>query len=51
MKQEDFAALANTTTRTLLSFRKTGKVRKAIFGDIAKAMGITHDDLMNSRPS
>ena len=45
--QEEFARAAQTTARTLLSFRKTGKVRRDIFDDIAKAMGLTRDQLMN----
>ena len=46
--QEEFARSAQTTARTLLSFRKTGKVRRDIFDDIARAMGLTRDQLMNS---
>lgn len=42
----DFAGNAQTTDRTLRSFRKTGKVRRDIFRSIAKAMGITPDELL-----
>ena len=44
--QTEFANAAQTTDRTLRSFRKTGKVRRDIFEGIAKAMGITKDELM-----
>jgi hypothetical protein len=42
----DFATKAGTTDRTLRSFRKTGKVRRSIFEDIAKAMGTTKEALL-----
>jgi len=42
----DFASRAQTTDRTLRSFRKTGKVRRNIFASIAKAMGTTTEDLL-----
>ncbi|MFI5116228.1 MAG: hypothetical protein ACHP8B_05960 [Terriglobales bacterium] len=42
----EFAIRAQTTDRTLRSFRKTGKVRRDIFEDIARAMGTTKDDLL-----
>jgi hypothetical protein len=42
----DFASRAQTTDRTLRSFRKTGKVRRDIFTSIAKAMGMTKDELL-----
>jgi hypothetical protein len=42
----EFAGHAQTTDRTLRSFRKTGKVRRNIFDNIAKAMGTTKDDLL-----
>jgi hypothetical protein len=41
-----FATLVPTTDRTIRSFRKTGKVRRDIFEGIAKAMGVTVDDLL-----
>jgi hypothetical protein len=42
----DFATRAQTTDRTLRRFRRTGKVRRDIFENIARAMGITKEDLM-----
>lgn len=45
MKRTAFAVQAQTTDRTLRSFRKTGKVRRDIFENIAKAMGITPEAL------
>jgi len=44
--QTEFASLAQTTDRTLRAFRKSGKVRRDIFEQIAKAMGTTRDDLL-----
>ncbi|HMD97706.1 MAG TPA: hypothetical protein VKM93_10315 [Terriglobia bacterium] len=46
----DFASRAQTTDRTLRSFRKTGKVRRDIFEGIAKAMGTTKADLLKDPP-
>lgn len=42
----DFATSAGTTDRTLRRFRKSGKVRRDILAGIAKAMGITKDELI-----
>lgn len=42
----DFASTAQTTDRTLRKFRKTSRVRRDIFENIAKAMGLTKDDLL-----
>lgn len=44
--QTEFAIQAQTTTRTLLAFRKSGKVRRDIFANIANAMGLTIEDLL-----
>jgi hypothetical protein len=46
MTQTQFAIKSNTTDRTIRSFLKTGKVRKDIFRDIAKAMDILPEDLL-----
>ena len=46
LRQTDFAIQANTTDRTIRSFMKTGNVRKGIFEDIAKAMGVSRSDLL-----
>jgi hypothetical protein len=43
----EFAEKAQTTDRTIRSFRKTGKVRRSIFENIANAMGITKDELLH----
>ena len=42
----EFAGLAETTDRTLRNFRRTGKVQRGIFDSIAKAMGVTREDLL-----
>lgn len=42
----EFAIQAQTTDRTLRTFRKTGKVRRDIFDNIAKTMGTTRDALL-----
>jgi hypothetical protein len=49
--QTEFAGLARTTDRTIRSFRKTGKVRRDIFDQIAKAMGITREELIKPKPT
>lgn len=41
-----FAIKAQTTDRTLRSFRTTGKVRRDIFESIAGAMGLTKEELL-----
>jgi hypothetical protein len=46
--QTDFASQAQTTDRTLRSFRTTGKVRRDIFESIAKAMGTTKEELLKA---
>lgn len=46
IRQTSFAIAANTTDRTIRSFLKTGKVRKDIFDSIAKAMELSHDELL-----
>lgn len=42
-----FAIEVGTSDRTLRKFRNTGRVKKSIFADIAKAMGITKESLLN----
>jgi hypothetical protein len=42
----EFAIRANTTDRTIREFRKTGKVRRDIFHNIAKVMGLKPEDLL-----
>jgi hypothetical protein len=44
--QTAFATIADTTDRTIRSFRATGKVRKDVFSGIAKAMGLTVAQLL-----
>lgn len=44
----EFAIQANTTDRTLRSFRKTGRVRRDIFDNIAKAMATTRGGLLKA---
>jgi hypothetical protein len=46
MTLTEFATKAQTTDRTLRSFRNTGKIRKNIFGEIAKTMGMTKEELL-----
>ena len=43
-----FAKRAGTTDRTLRKFRKTGLVKRSVFDDIAKAMGLTRNELLKS---
>jgi hypothetical protein len=43
----EFATKAGTTDRTLRSFRRTGKIRRSLFEGIAKAMGITKEELLS----
>jgi hypothetical protein len=43
-----FAKRAGTTDRTLRKFRRTGLVRRSVFDEIAKAMGLTRDGLLKS---
>jgi hypothetical protein len=42
----DFASLVPTTDRTIRRFRATGKIRRDLFDGIAKAMGITAEELI-----
>ncbi len=42
----EFASRARTTDRTLRTFRKTGRVRRDIFGNIAKVMGTNTEKLL-----
>lgn len=44
--QTDFAIRAQTSDRTIRSFRKTGRVRRSIFAAIAKAMDMTPEELL-----
>jgi hypothetical protein len=46
LDQTKFAIKAGTTDRTLRSFRQTGRVRRDIFENIAKAMGTTKEALI-----
>jgi hypothetical protein len=46
MSFTDFAIQAGTTDRTIREFRKTGKVRRDIFHNIARAMGLKPEDLL-----
>ena len=43
----EFANIAQITDRTLRSFRKTGKIRRSLLGQIAKAMGTTKENLLS----
>jgi hypothetical protein len=47
----EFACQAGTTDRTLRSFRKTATVRRDIFDGIAKAMGLTREELLHGKAS
>lgn len=42
-----FAIQAQTTDRTLRRFRQSGRIRRDIFENIAKAMNTSKDDLIN----
>jgi hypothetical protein len=43
----EFATQAQTTDRSLRRFRQTGKIRRDIFENIAKAMKITKKELIS----
>jgi DNA-binding Xre family transcriptional regulator len=43
-----FAVAVGTNEKTLYRFRKSGKVHRDIFEAIAREMGITKEDLLNS---
>lgn len=45
---KEFARRAKTTDKTLRKFRNTGRVKRSIFEDIARAMGITPEELLDS---
>lgn len=45
---QKFATLAKTTDRTLRKFRATGRVKRSILYDIAKAMKIEPEELLSS---
>jgi hypothetical protein len=47
LDQTKFAIKAGTTDRTLRRFRKTGRIKRAIFEEIAKAMGTTKEALLS----
>ncbi len=49
LTQTQFAIQAETTDRTLRSFRATGKIRGDIFTRIAREMGLTREELINSK--
>ncbi len=42
----EFATKAGTSDKTLRNFRQTGRVRRYIFDGIAKAMGLSRDELL-----
>ena len=46
MSFTEFAIQAGTTDRTIRGFRRTGKVRRNIFHNIARAMGLKPEDLL-----
>lgn len=48
VSQTDFASSAGTTDRTIRSFRRTGKIRRSLLPGIAKAMGVSKEDLLKS---
>ena len=50
ISQVMFAKQAKTTDRTIRSFLSSGKVRKDIFLDIARAMGKKPEDLLKAEP-
>jgi hypothetical protein len=45
MTDTQFANQSNTTDRTVRNFRKTGKMRRKNFDDMAKGMGLTTEQL------
>jgi lambda repressor-like predicted transcriptional regulator len=47
MSYTEFATEAGTSDKTLRGFRKTSRVRRYVFDGIAKAMGLTREQLLN----
>jgi hypothetical protein len=47
MSLTEFAGRAGTSDKTLRKFRQTGRIRRYIFDGIAKAMGLTREELLN----
>jgi hypothetical protein len=47
LNQTEFAIKAGTTDKTIRKFRQTGKVKRSILSDIAKAMGTTKEELLS----
>jgi hypothetical protein len=47
MSYTEFATEARTSDKTLRGFRKTSRVRRYVFDGIAKAMGLTREQLLN----
>ena len=45
--QTEFAIQANTTDKTIRKFRQTGRIKRSLLADIAKAMGTTKEDLLS----
>jgi hypothetical protein len=48
MNLTEFASLAGTTDKTLRKFRENGCIKRDVFDGIAKAMGITREELLRS---
>jgi hypothetical protein len=46
MDLTEFAIQVGTTDKTLRKFRRTGRIKRSIFNDIAKAMNLTRDELL-----
>jgi hypothetical protein len=46
MNLKEFAKRAGTTDKTLRKFRRIGRIKRSVFDDIAKAMGLTRDGLL-----
>jgi len=46
LNQTEFAIQANTSDKTIRKFRRTGQIKRSIVPDIAKAMGITKEELL-----
>jgi hypothetical protein len=47
LDQTQFGIQANTTDKTIRKFRQTGKVKRSILADIAKAMKTSIDELLS----
>jgi hypothetical protein len=46
LDQTEFAIQANTTDKTIRKIRRTARIKRSMLNDIAKALGITREELL-----